>query len=149
MFTPPNMSPVTCQVSLVICHVSHVTCQVSYVMSLFFLFFFGQSDEAYWWRICYQQGLPHLIYRLLRKLLRLGRLLQAVGRPYYQLFPYFHAECFLIFFLISCLEVTLMAQKPVSITFVHCRLKVEMKINFSNLLCLIYNFFKTDFRCSS
>ena len=38
--------------SLFTCHVSHVTCH---------FFFFAQSGEAYWWRICYQQGLPCLV----------------------------------------------------------------------------------------
>ena len=43
MFTPPNMSRVTCHVSRVTCHVSRVTCHVSRVtchMSFFFFFFF-------------------------------------------------------------------------------------------------------------
>ena len=35
-------------------NMSHVTCH-------FFLFFFGQSGEAYWWRVCYQRGLPRLV----------------------------------------------------------------------------------------
>ena len=47
--------------SLVMCHVSRVTCHVSHVMFLFFLFFFGQSGEAYRWRVCYQRGLPRLV----------------------------------------------------------------------------------------
>ena len=32
---------------------------MSYVT--FFFFFFGQSGEAYWWRVCYQWGLPRLV----------------------------------------------------------------------------------------
>ena len=47
---PPNMSRVTCYVLRVTCHMSHVT------------FFFGQSGEAYQWRVCYQRGLPRLVY---------------------------------------------------------------------------------------
>ena len=31
---------------------SQVTCHMSH------FFFFGQSGEAYWWRVCYQRGLP-------------------------------------------------------------------------------------------
>ena len=33
---------------------SHVT---------FFFLFFGQSGEAYRWRVCYQRGLPRLVNR--------------------------------------------------------------------------------------
>ena len=36
------------------CHVSHVT--------IFFLSFFGQSGEGHWWRVCYQRGLPRLVF---------------------------------------------------------------------------------------
>ena len=56
MFTPPNMSRVTCHVSRVTCHVSHVTCHVSHVP--FFSFFFRQSGGAYWLRVCHQRGYP-------------------------------------------------------------------------------------------
>ena len=35
----------------------------------FFSFFFGQSGEAYRWRVCYQWGLPRLVYVLLLYLL--------------------------------------------------------------------------------
>ena len=38
MFTPLNMSRVTCHLSRVTCHMSHVTCLMSHVM--FFCFFF-------------------------------------------------------------------------------------------------------------
>ena len=37
----------------VMCHVSHVTCHIN-----FFLFLFGQSGEAYHWRVCYQRAYP-------------------------------------------------------------------------------------------
>ena len=40
--------------SRVMCHVSHVT---------FFLFLFGQFGEAYRWRVCYQRGLPRLVFK--------------------------------------------------------------------------------------
>ena len=32
-----------------------------------FFFFFGQSGEAYWWRVCYQQGLPCLVFLGMRQ----------------------------------------------------------------------------------
>ena len=41
------MSHVTCHVSRVMCHVSHVM---------------WQSGEAYRWRVCYQWGLPRLVF---------------------------------------------------------------------------------------
>ena len=47
--------------SRVSCHMSRVTCD----MSQFFLFIFIFSrtkGEAYQWRVCYQQGLPRLVY---------------------------------------------------------------------------------------
>ena len=65
MFTPQNMSHVTCHVSNVMCHVSHVTCHVSHVT--FFFFFCGQSGEAYWWRVYYQRGLPRLFFASFRR----------------------------------------------------------------------------------
>ena len=43
--------------SRVTCHVSRVTCHMS-----LFSFSFGQSGEAYWWRVCYQRGLPRLVF---------------------------------------------------------------------------------------
>ena len=58
--------PTTCHMSHVTYYVSHVRCHVSCVtchMQFFFLcFVFGQSCEAYWWRVCYQRGLPRLVY---------------------------------------------------------------------------------------
>ena len=59
------MSRVTCHVSRVTCHMSRVTCHVSHVI-LFFFFFFRQSGEAYRWRVCYQRGLPRLVFKLLK-----------------------------------------------------------------------------------
>ena len=44
---------VTGHVSCVSCHISRVTSH----MSCFFL----QIGEAYWWRVCYQPGLPRLV----------------------------------------------------------------------------------------
>ena len=54
---PPNLSYVTCHLSRVTCHVSSVTCHVSGVT-----FFFRQSGEAYWRRVCYQRSLPRLVF---------------------------------------------------------------------------------------
>ena len=54
-----HVSCVTFHVSRVICHMSHVTCHIFY-----FIFFFGQSGEAYRWRVCYQRGLPRLVFWL-------------------------------------------------------------------------------------
>ena len=42
-------------------HVSYVTCEVPCVTFYFIFYFFGQSGGAMWWRVCYQQGLPHLV----------------------------------------------------------------------------------------
>ena len=44
----------------VTCHMSCVMCHLLPVM--FFLFFFGQSGGASRWRVCYQQGLPRLVF---------------------------------------------------------------------------------------
>ena len=60
-----DVSHVMCQVSRVRCHVSCVRCHVSGVMckvsSVTFLFFL-QSGGASWRRVCYQGGLPRLVY---------------------------------------------------------------------------------------
>ena len=80
-----HISCVICHVSGVRCHMSgltsnfqniknrelqfrekvhllpHVTCQLSHVMSLFF---FLPSVEFSQWRVCYQQGLPRLVFLL-------------------------------------------------------------------------------------
>ena len=45
------------------CHMSRVTCHMS---QFFFYFFFGQSGEAYRWRVCYQRGLPRLVFMINR-----------------------------------------------------------------------------------
>ena len=63
MFTPQNMSHVKCHVSCVTRHVSCVMCHVSHVTChIFFFFFFGRNGEAYRWRVCYQRGLPRLVF---------------------------------------------------------------------------------------
>ena len=40
------------------CHVSHVTCHMS--KGIFFCFF--QNIGASWWMVCYQRGLPCLVF---------------------------------------------------------------------------------------
>ena len=55
------MSHVTCHVSCVTCHVSRVTCHMSRV-TFFIFYFFGQCGEAYRWRVCYQRGVPRLVF---------------------------------------------------------------------------------------
>ena len=65
---PHHVSHVTCHMSRVMCHVSGVRCQVSGVMCHFFLLlFFRQSVEASRWRVCYQRGLPRLVYYAKRR----------------------------------------------------------------------------------
>ena len=48
--------------------VSHVRCQVSGVTCNYFIYLFlfisGQSGEASWWRVCFQRGLPSLVFFL-------------------------------------------------------------------------------------
>ena len=61
MFTPHSMSHVMCHVSHVTCHVSCVTCH-NFFYLFFYFFIFGQSGEAYRWRVCYQRGLPRLVF---------------------------------------------------------------------------------------
>ena len=51
----------TCHVSCVTCHMSRVRCHKSHVTRHNNFFFFGQSGESYWWRVCYQRGLPRLV----------------------------------------------------------------------------------------
>ena len=51
--------------SRVMCHVSGVRRHMSHVTIFFSLFFllFLQTGWAIWWRVCYQQRLPRLVYR--------------------------------------------------------------------------------------
>ena len=60
--SPPQR--VMCHVSGVTFHVSRVTCHVSNAnfIFLFIIFFLGQLGEAYRWRVCYQRGLPRLVF---------------------------------------------------------------------------------------
>ena len=55
-----HMSHVTFHMSCVTCQVSHVACHVSCVT--FFLNFFLQNCETSQWRVCYQRGLPRLVF---------------------------------------------------------------------------------------
>ena len=60
-----HVSRVTCHMSRVTCHMSPVTCHISCVrffLNLFIYFFWVQSGEASQGRVCYQRGLPHLVF---------------------------------------------------------------------------------------
>ena len=46
---------------------SGVTCQVSHVIFNKKELKKIESGEASWWRVCYQQGLPHLVYLQIMK----------------------------------------------------------------------------------
>ena len=72
MFTFHNMSHVvchvsrvTCHMSCVMCHISRVTCHMWHVTCDISHFFFWQSGEVYPLRVCYQRGLPRLVYGIL------------------------------------------------------------------------------------
>ena len=45
-----------------LCHVKHATCHMSCVILFFLNLFVGQSGEARRWRVCYQRGLPRLVF---------------------------------------------------------------------------------------
>ena len=63
--SPPascHMSHVMFHMSHVTCHMSHIPCHMSCGTCHFFLYFFRQSGPAYWWRVCCQWGLPHLVF---------------------------------------------------------------------------------------
>ena len=55
-----HVSCVSCQGSRVTFDVSYVTCQVSAI--IFLIKKIGQSVEANWMRVCYQRGLPRLVF---------------------------------------------------------------------------------------
>ena len=65
---------VTCHMSYITCHVSHVTCHISHVIFFLLLFRTKCSGEAYWRRVCYQRGLPRLVFDIFWRL-------EVVGRP--------------------------------------------------------------------
>ena len=60
-----------CHVSRVMCHLSPVMCHLSHVQKKFSNFNtkkkhfikIGQKDGASRWRVCYQRGLPRLVYQ--------------------------------------------------------------------------------------
>ena len=60
-----HLSHITCPLSPVTCHVSYVMCHMLQYFLFFFSYFFGQSGEASRWRVCYQRGLPRLVYFVL------------------------------------------------------------------------------------
>ena len=55
MFTHHHVSHVLCHVSLVSCHMWPVTCHMRQ-------FFFWQNGWASKWVVCYQRGVPRLVY---------------------------------------------------------------------------------------
>ena len=69
MFTAHHVSHVRCHMSRVMCQVSRVRCHVShfFLFLLFFLFFFLKSGWTSQWMVCYQRGLPRLVYLFLPK----------------------------------------------------------------------------------
>ena len=97
-----------CCMSSVTCHVSHVTCLVSCVMChpsharyhliLFFFFFSSSKFGANRWRVCYQQGLPRLVYQLFNVDLYLNFVLTfhlpriGVFKRIHKNVCYFHAQ---------------------------------------------------------
>ena len=57
------MSHVMCHVSCVTCHMSHVMCHMSFFFFFIFSsFFFGTKWWSYRRRVCYQRGLPRLVF---------------------------------------------------------------------------------------
>ena len=59
MFTFVHVSYIMCHMSHVACHMSHVTCHMSHVRKKKKN---GQCGGAYWTRVCYQRGLPRLVF---------------------------------------------------------------------------------------
>ena len=63
MFSPSNMSHITCHMSCVTCHMSCVMCHMSCVTCHLFIYIcFRRDKRCYWWRVCYQGGLPRLVF---------------------------------------------------------------------------------------
>ena len=56
-----SLSCVTCPVSRVTYHISHVTFFIFVFLYFSFSYFFGQSGEAIWWRVCYHWDQPRLV----------------------------------------------------------------------------------------
>ena len=65
--SPPSMchmSHVMCHMSCVTCNGPHVTCHTSHITHNFIYFiYFLQSGEVSRCRVCYQRGLPRLVYK--------------------------------------------------------------------------------------
>ena len=60
-----HVSPVTCHLSRVTCHLSRVTCHLLHIFYIFIFFILQknlQSVGASRWRVCYQRGLPRLVF---------------------------------------------------------------------------------------
>ena len=60
-----HVSRVTCHLSHVTCHMSPVTCHMFYLFIYFYFFSLKkklQSGGASRWRVCYQRGLPRLVF---------------------------------------------------------------------------------------
>ena len=70
-----QVSGVRCQVSGVRCHVSRVRCHMSGVTFQFFFGVFLQSGENSRWRVCYQRGLPRLVFNIEKFELKYGELI--------------------------------------------------------------------------
>ena len=68
MFTPNNMSHVTCHMSHVMCHMSRVTCHMSRVIC-----HVSQNDGASRWRVCYLSSLNQTIKIVLKSFERLWK----------------------------------------------------------------------------
>ena len=95
--------PTTCHMSHIECHVSHVMCHVSHVTCHFF---FWQIAETCRWRVCYQQGLPRLVFIILVVLFSLGWFpfwphLQITFRPALKISTGHTNTIFIIIFILS------------------------------------------------
>ena len=64
MFTPHHVLHVICHLSYITCHVSPVTSHMSFFQkNTFFLFKKNrQSGGTSRWRVCFQRGLPRLVF---------------------------------------------------------------------------------------
>ena len=60
-----HMSRVMCHMYKVTCHMSNITYNVFNFTDHYFFLFVLQLDGAGWWRVCYQWGLPHLVWSFL------------------------------------------------------------------------------------
>ena len=65
------VSHVRCHMLLVTCHVSLVICHMSYDTILISIFFL-QIVWVSLWRVCYQQGLPLLVFLITKAMIPIG-----------------------------------------------------------------------------